>query len=518
MTKKINSQILVLVAITAIAFLFRVKLVNSPFWVDEYSTASQSKSIMKLVGIGDGATSFVLEKNNLLTHIIVAVSFSLFGTGTFQARLPMMIIGSLVPALIYLLTKKHVSQPAAVSASLLYVFSYIQITWAQQARGYVLQQLLLLVLLYLYADLVEKFTKPRMLLFGVLLVLGFLTHTTFILVLIAILLHACIYHRSKIVEFIQKPIGVLSSLGLIAVIGLSGQLQMIFSQLQRLLESHPNNLAYYHSFLWREQTVVALLAFLGILILFLFQKKHKVGLLLLLPVLLYLFFVCFMFFPYVSRYLLPIFPILYIFVGIAVSHFAVSVNKKYVVLVTLLVTSFIVINGDKFVLKPKEFYSVNHDMREIALVDYDQIYNLIQSKAKLEENTAVIDTWPDRMKWYLGENTEYFFIFRWINTPGLENGIAKRTDYVTNELGVRQLVNSGNPPIKFIGDLNDLLLAMDKYPQGFILIDDSSLPADVIEYAEANFTKELYLDHYPLDDNPYSIWPTTLYSWGFTEE
>ena len=67
---------------------------------------------------------------------------------------------------------------------------------------------------------------------------------------------------------------------------------------------------------------------------------------------------------------------------------------------------------------------------------------------------------------------------------------------------------------RFIGELTDLLKAQKRYPNGFIFIDDATMPKDVIDYAEKNLKKELYLDHYPLDDNPYSIWPATLYSWG----
>ena len=42
---------------------------------------------------------------------------------------------------------------------------------------------------------------------------------------------------------------------------------------------------------------------------------------------------------------------------------------------------------------------------------------------------------------------------------------------------------------------------------------------DVIKYAKENFKKELYLESYPpeLLENPYSIWPATLYSWGFED-
>ena len=44
--------------------------------------------------------------------------------------------------------------------------------------------------------------------------------------------------------------------------------------------------------------------------------------------------------------------------------------------------------------------------------------------------------------------------------------------------------------IGFINELPDLKLAMKKYPKGFIFIDDSSLPEDILTYAKKNLKKE----------------------------
>lgn len=180
---------------------------------------------------------------------------------------------------------------------------------------------------------------------------------------------------------------------------------------------------------------------------------------------------------------------------------------------------FIVINGDTFVLKPKAYYSVNHDMREIALIDYHKVYAIINTKRATEKNpVAIVDTWPDRSKWYLGDNIGNYYIFRWSNEEGTVNGLTKNTIFKVNTQNEKYLELSGTPPIKVVVELSDLHRAMSKYSKGFIWIDDASMPADVIQYVERNFFAELYLDHYPLDDNPYSIWPGALYSWGFVTE
>ena len=145
--------------------------------------------------------------------------------------------------------------------------------------------------------------------------------------------------------------------------------------------------------------------------------------------------------------------------------------------------------------------------------DYSFIVDKKATKGEIKKGrTAVIDTWPDRVRWYLGNNFKNLYYFKWQNEPGIVSGHVKITEFFSNQDGEK--FTKGKESVKYIGELSDLLKTMKKYTKGFIFIDDSSLQRDVIDYAEKNLKKELYLDHYPLDDNPYSIWPATLYSWG----
>jgi len=110
---------------------------------------------------------------------------------------------------------------------------------------------------------------------------------------------------------------------------------------------------------------------------------------------------------------------------------------------------------------------------------------------------------------------ENFYYLHWT-----DSGFGKKVPYLTTKNNERILLNTKtgvSTDVKLIANVSDLQLAISKYSKGFIWIDDSTLPADVIAYAEENFKKELYLDHYEYDENPYSIWPGTLYSWGFDE-
>lgn len=515
-------NILIILTLFLLSFSLRFSVdANNFFWIDEFSTAEEAKVLLN-----NGKNVFIQENNyfeshNITTHFVVACFFYAFGIGEWQARLPMIFIGSFVPILIYLFVKKNYGKNSAIISSLLYIFSYWQITWARQARGYVLQQLLLLLTIYIYSSLLKKFSKLKLFYFAIILLLGLLTHITYVLVLLSVTLHFFVFNKKLTLKLISNPLLWIFAIISTYILYSIGQLNLLYLNLKNLLINHPNNLAYYHSFLWREQTIVVLLAVIGILFFILKDKKYKLITLLLLPICFYLFFVCFLFTPYVSRYLLPIFPLFIIFSGVGISKIAEAISAKHAFLFGLIITLFIIINGDKFILKPRSFYSINRDMREVAVINYDLIYELIRNKGNLDlGQTAVIDTWPDRIKWYLGDNQEYFYAFRWLKSEGLVNGLSKSTPFELNEFNEKYIPKTGNPPIKLIGELSDLEKAISKYPHGFIWIDDSTLPKDVQDYVKLNFKKELEIDSYgpELLENPYSKWPGVLYSWGFNDE
>lgn len=271
-----------------------------------------------------------------------------------------------------------------------------------------------------------------------------------------------------------------------------------------------NNLSYYHSYLWRTQTIMTFLGLIGILLAY--PRHRRPTSLMILYIVLHLFFICFLFGPFVIRYTLPILP--FLFIGAAAAITIVvrlgipKVSRIIQIFSILALTGFIILNGDTFSPKPKQFYSVNHEFREIALINYPELYDIIKRKTDLSaRKTAVIDTWPDRTGWYIGYDYPHIMLFRWIDA-----GLMKKTAYVSGSDGKKYVVGRKN--VRFVPDLKSLKKVMREYPSGFLIIDDTSLPQEVQEFAQTKLKKELYLDHYTFDDNPYSIWPVTLYSWG----
>jgi hypothetical protein len=508
--------------IFAVSLLYRLWGLNSshPFWVDEFSSAIQAQTFIK-----NGLSSFtnphiLIEFHNITTYVIIAVFFKIFGAHEWVARLPFAIIGAFIPVLVFFLTKKLSDTKTAIAASLLTSFSYFEITWSRQARGYVLLQLIILLSTILYFNIRSKktLTLSTIMVALILVIIGILTHAFYYVFIFSVVLHFFLSNRSKFIYLLKQPYLYVLAILLLLLTLKTGMLN-VFSEIYKNGFFVANNVWYYHSFLWREYALISFLALIGIILTG--AMKRKEGQFFGVYIVSHLLFICFFFAPYTSRYVLPVFPfflILTCFTFSAIAEYCAEKfttvrQKKVYILLPILLSLFIIANGDKFVTKPKTFYSVNHDFREIALIDYHQIYSVIIKKGKLDEKkTAVIDTWTPRLEWYLGIGFSPDYNFRWVNESGLVNGLPKKTDYIVNKQGEKELLHSNH--ILFIGEVTDLKKAVQKYPRGFIFIDDASLPKNVIEFAQKNFKKELYLDHYPLDDNPYSIWPATLYSWG----
>ena len=500
--------------LTCLSLIYRLVglLQQTPFWVDEFSSANQAKLILNDLGGAMSYFGLTMEQNNRLAHLIIAGSFNLFGTSVWSAKLPFAIVGSLIAAMIYLLASKVSHKVAAFSAGLLASLSYFFITWSVQARSYSILQLLTLTTIYSYERLTSssKLKKRYMIAFLVSLFLGVATHFFFYLLLVSLVFHYIIFNYSKIRFVISRKSFYLWMFGTAAAL-YNFQLFKALKDTYSSGDILSNNVWYYHSFLWREYGLISFLCLVGLVHLFI--KNKRVVSLFLIYIFVHLIFITMFWQPYSTRYLLPIFSLFFIGAANSIYLLARSLSTRFAVVLTLLLITAIIVNGDKFVLKPKTYYSVNHDFREIAVIDYDSVYNLIKSKGKLEKKqTAVIDTWHDRQYWYLGMDFPNGYLFRWMDESGLVNGLPKHTTFKTNGNGEKYIPDSKN--LLFVGELKDLKMVMKKYPKGFIFIDDSSLPKDVIDYAERNLKKELYLDHYPLDDNPYSVWPATLYSWG----
>lgn len=510
-----RKHLLISIAILIYAAILRVSISHHPFWVDEFSSAQQAK-LMNEYGVVDyfTQTDYYAEPNNILTHLIIATSFKTLGVSETSARLPFMIIGSLVPLLVFFYTKKILDKDTALSASLFTATSYFVITWSRQARGYSLQQALLVGLLLAHYHLKKHPNGKYALLFTTIALAGTLTHTLFGL-FVFILLADFLWSMRHSFDMRSGMQALVSLFVAVIVLWLAGIIPNVSKALGSL-QLH-NNVWYYHALIWRQHGLVAILAMLGML----HSARHKLKQTypMLGIIASQLILVSLILGPYTSRYMVTVFPLLLILAAYALVVFTKTPKldqrlSKYRI-VPLLITLGIIANGDTFTVLPKPYYSVNHTMRDIALVDYDAVYAPVLDAIKSGHSPALIDTWADRARWYTKSSNTSLYWLRWQEESGSINGLPMSTPHYLGEDGKKYIALSGKPNLQLISSEADMLDVMATHETGFIWIDDTSLPQDVISYAEANLHKELYLDHYQYDDNPYSIWPGTLYSWGF---
>src|SRR3989338_612147 len=124
---------ILLLALFAVAFFYRINGLtanNPPFWVDEFSSANQAKFFLTH---GLGAFSLpntYIEHYNITTLLLMALSYKLFGVNEFAARFPSVLIGSLIPVVVFIISQQLFKFGTAISATLLTIFSYFQIVWS----------------------------------------------------------------------------------------------------------------------------------------------------------------------------------------------------------------------------------------------------------------------------------------------------------------------------------------------------------------------------------------------------
>ena len=175
---------------------------NYSFWVDEASTARYGRAVLENKIPTIQITGFS-EKSYYVTHYLTGYFFKIFGMNEFAARLPEVIFGSLVVLATYFLGKELFGKQIGFASCLFIAFSYIQIAWSRQARGYViLDFFFLLILRFLY-----RFTKyikiKDFILFILFLALSIFTHPLgFVLFPISFIF--LLRKKTKVYFFYQK--------------------------------------------------------------------------------------------------------------------------------------------------------------------------------------------------------------------------------------------------------------------------------------------------------------------------
>lgn len=171
--------------IIALIFLINIsfKLINlthEPIWYDEcFSIFYSQGSIDEILNVSkwDINPPFF----NLFLHTWV----KLFGTSELTMRLVPAILSSLTGVVLFLFLKKYAGFRAAITGSVLYLFSNISFIYAQEVRGYSLILLISLLSIWLFIRMMEKPTYAISILLGGTYYILIMTHYLTFFILLA---------------------------------------------------------------------------------------------------------------------------------------------------------------------------------------------------------------------------------------------------------------------------------------------------------------------------------------------
>ena len=509
-----------LVILLILGFIFRIYglKTNYSFWIDEFSTGQSAAAIAKSGSLQ--TTIGYFEPRNLLSYYLTSLSMRVLGINEFAARFPSVIWGTLMILVGFLVFQRLFNRRIGLAVAILTTFSMIEITWSRQARSYALFQLVYLMTVYFLWQLFEKIRKEKVTLRDFILpifflIISLLAHLLAVTIILSGIIYAVFFTRQELIKFskyLMSKQKIILGLILVAAIWLFWQsgLGIIFREVfisHRFPLKISNNFWYYHSFLWRQYSLISFLAFLGILLALSAKERKHFFLIIILVVHLV---VAIFFLPWLdTRYLYAVFPIFFFFYSLyfldRLSRWWWRESPRLQVIFFFFLAFFLVVNGHKFTLKPRLFSSPNADMREIPLVDYNIAYEIMKNKsAGAGQPLVVIDTWGDRLAWYLGRDYPYAFWIRQSQRLGYRIEQGKPIENTLN--------------LKTVTDKESLLQVIKAYPQGFVFIDGHEvpfLPQDALSYIENNLKREKEFSRFSLDPDPYDTWPAWLYSWGF---
>jgi len=473
---------------------------NYSLWVDEASTARFARGIIE-TGIPKISLTGYQENSYFVTHYLTALSFMFFGQNEFAARLPEIVFGTFLILVIYYVGKKIFNNYIGLGASLLATFSYIQIAWSRQARGYAILELFFLLSLYF----LYLFSKTKKLFhlsfFGVFLLLSIWTHTLGLMIIPIAFFYLLI--KGDLSKAFANKIFLFSSLIFIAVVlyftNFEFALKWIFTtKLTEVLKGE-NFLFYYHSLFWRQYGLMSFLTFLG-LVDFWLSKKRAEFLFFFLSFGTYLFLASFFLIVPFEKYVLPLFPLLFLISSYALFQIANLLSKTKVRfnLIFCLFLAFILLNGNKFSLKPRQFYTLNYDMKEIPEMDYKGLYKIVEAKIENKDikEIAIIEIDQDIPAWYLGEGSINF-------VP--RNNVAKN------------VIKNQNTGAIYIHDFEEFKDVYQSFKYGFIVLIEHNFrfyPQGIVDFARNNLFLEKREEYAWFSPN-WNRWPIELYSWGF---
>jgi len=421
MSKK--TTIIFIIVVILFSFILRVWQLNKPsLWIDEGFTINASLTIIeKGVPVLDSGLPY---KNGVFYNYLVAGLMKIKDFDPFspwQARLPSVFFGVLSVLVVYFLSKHLFNKNVGLVSSVIMAFSYWEIAWSRQARGYVALQFFLLLSFYFLWKWLEKKDFKFLVFFFLSLFFSFLSHHLAVVFIPGFILIALLFPKKRI-SFRQW-------IFFFSIFAISLFLFRYMASIPKI--DFYNYFPHYNRFI-KNELWIFFLGTLGGLFLGIFDKKKYATVSLFLITISSYFFIAGFINVIHYRYLFPLFPFVIILSCYFVVRFFQIIqnilrikNPLFSFIPSIVLIVFLSFPHLNFI--PKENYLLEYGSPQ---PNFKEAYLFIKENRKTDD--MIISPYTHLSKIYL--NDEGF----WLPTSlsGRKEEIEGRTingrDYYTN--------------------------------------------------------------------------------------
>lgn len=482
-----------------------INLFNHSFWADEaYISGIAINYILGKISLPELFAALPYQK---LYTLLIASSFKLFGASELTARFPSIFFyffGGV--AIFYLAKSLNNNIYSGILSTFLFYFSHLNLSYATQAKPYMLLETLLLLLIIVCINILKKnknfFLIPLHTTAIAIIVISTYLHSIgllFFIVYIPILLRP-IAKKSFQSSYVHKYGYIYSVATIIFFIVLFFTFPTYSHLFRNGLFKFNHIYQIIRLFLYKYSiiTIVSIFGFFWIA-----NRQKAISISIFLYSFTALILATFQQYIFNIRYVLTIFGILFLYFGV----FWAKVGEKYdnnlkfsilnlklsgKAIIPLTVLVLLYATGYKVVRLPQAYYNPNVDKYgDVQIANYKDFFSKLKTRFPQYRKLYVINDMFDVEAWYFGRYSNAYFM--------------KFTDIPHKHHVVDAMV---------YGSLTDLKKIMVQHPQGLLIMEDwqSFLPDDVKEYAKKNLKLEFRVES--LKEAPNDPWPLALYSWG----
>jgi mannosyltransferase len=334
-----------IIVLTLIGFLIRFFNIDfNSIWLDEGSTFSfshPSKSFMDIWALTASG-----EFNPPLFHWIEHIMLVAFGSTEIVLRFMPCVFGTLAIPVVYFIGKEIYSERVGIVSAFLVTISAFHVYYSQEARAYTLLMLIMSLFIYFYIKYKKTNSWKYAALVGVCASLGYWTHFWSLVVIAPIFVFMMVDVVKKKNKESFIPIGIASGIAIISTLPLTSVMVFLFnnriSTPSQWGMKDINLLIQYFSWIGYNNIITIaiflLLIGMGFVIFYKLQKTLAIELGATCAFVLVVSVAISHTIPMLPRYMITLFPILYVVSGMAIVSLYVNYRKvAYLTLAIILI-------------------------------------------------------------------------------------------------------------------------------------------------------------------------------------